>query len=225
MRKLNPFVIAGVVTVVASAATFQAFRDHSSQSMMLLSLGISYGVLTALTAWWLEQRGELKEKLAPHRGDITIGALIAVGMYLAATGVHLLLTSRGSPKEAWLIRVYLQIGDPRVAAAFYVGPIILAIAAMEEIVWRGLVLGALLDKLDKRKALLLTTALYTLTHASTMYLLCDPDIGLNPMVVVAAAGCGLVWGWLTVTVGRVSLSMFAHALFTWAVVEFPIMNM
>jgi membrane protease YdiL (CAAX protease family) len=146
-------------------------------------------------------------------------------MYLLAVGVHILLTSRGSPKEAWLIRVYLQIGDPQATAAFYIGPVILLIAAAEELVWRGLVMGALADKLPPRRALLVTTALYALIHASTLYLLRDPYIGWNPLVVAAALGCGLVWGWIALAVRRLSLSMVAHALFTWSVVEFPIMNM
>lgn len=222
----NPLIIAAVVTVATGAGVYQAFRPTSSgQPAMLISLGAVYGVLTVLTLLWLHRRGELKQKLAPHRGDITFGALIAVGMYLLATGVHLFFTSRGSPKEAWLIRVYLQIGDPRVTAAFFIGPIILLIGAAEELVWRGLVQGALLEKLQPRHALLATALLYTLAHASTVYLLRDPYIGWNPLVVSAALGCGLVWGWLTRAVGRVSLSMIAHGLFTWSVVEFPIMNM
>ncbi len=222
----TPWLIAGAVTLGSGAGVFQAFRpENSGQPAMLLSLGLVYGLLTALTAWWLHRRGELKEKLAPRRGDITLGAIVALGMYLAATGVHLFLTARGSPKEAWLIRVYLQIGDPQVTANIVIGPIILAIAAAEEAVWRGLVLGALRDRLSARAALIATTALYTAAHAPTLYLVRDPYVGLNPLVVMAALGCGLVWGWLATRLERVSLSMVAHALFTWSVVEFPIMNM
>lgn len=225
-RAPNAWLIAAVVTLASGAGIFQAFRpDNSGQAMMLISLGSIYGVLAALAVWRLHRRDELKAKLAPHRGDVTLGAVVAVGMYLLATGVHILLTSRGSPKEAWLIRVYLQIGDPRVTATFFVGPIIFLVAALEEIVWRGLVLGALVEQVTPRTALVATTLLYTLAHVPTAYLLRDPYVGLNPLVIMAALGCGLVWGWLALMLERVSLSMIAHALFTWSVVEFPIMNM
>ncbi len=215
-----------VVTLATSAAVFQAFRpDNAGQMSMLLSLGSVYVVFTIITVLWMRHRGEEKSKLTPHRGDVTFGAIIAVGMYLLATGVHILLTSRGSPKEAWLIRVYVQIGDPEMNARFFVGPIIFAVAAMEELVWRGLVLGALRDRLSNNVALLSCTALYGLSHASTLYLLRDPYIGLNPLVMMAALGCGLIWGWIAFKLDRLALSMIAHALFIWAVVEFPIMNM
>jgi membrane protease YdiL (CAAX protease family) len=220
------YATLALVTVVTSAAVFQAFRpDNTSPATMLISLGVAYGVLTLVTLTWLSRTGDLKRRLTPQRGDITIGALVAVGMYLLATGVHVALTSRGSPKEAWLIRVYLQIGDPRITAAIFIGPLILLIGAAEELVWRGLVLGVLLERWRPRSALLCTTALYALSHASTVYLLRDPYIGWNPLVVAAALGCGLVWGWLVLAFDRLSISLVAHALFTWSVVEFPIMNM
>jgi uncharacterized protein len=222
----HAWLIAGGVTAASTVAISQAFRPDRGGTMSVLAIMAALYVLGIAASWiWLSRRGELKRKLAPNRGDVTFGALIACGMYLAGVGAHLFLTSRGSPQAAWLYRVYLQIGDPKVTGAFIVGPIILAIAAAEELTWRGLVQGALEEAHGKRVALIATALLYAGCHLPTIYLLRDPIVGWNPLVVLAALGGGLVWGWLAMRFERVALGLFAHALFSWAIVEFPIMNM
>jgi hypothetical protein len=223
---VNAWLIAAGVTAASTVAIFQAFRpDRGGSLTMLAIMAALYAVGGGLTCLWLSRRGELKRRVAPNRGDVTFGALIAAGMYILAVGGHVLLTARGSPKEAWLIRVYLQIGDPRTTANFLVGPIILAIAAAEELTWRGLVFGALEEVHGKRVALIATTLLYGACHLPTLYLQRDPIIGYNPLIVLAALGGGLVWGAIAARFERVALGIFAHALFSWAIVEFPIMNM
>jgi membrane protease YdiL (CAAX protease family) len=37
-------------------------------------------------------------------------------------------------------------------------------------------------------------------------------------VVIAALGCGLVWGVLVARTGRLPVAIVSHALFTWCVV-------
>jgi membrane protease YdiL (CAAX protease family) len=41
--------------------------------------------------------------------------------------------------------------------------------------------------------------------------------------VLAALGCGLVWGLIVARTGRLPVAIFSHALFTWCVaVQFPL---
>ena len=42
------------------------------------------------------------------------------------------------------------------------------------------------------------------------------------VLVAAALGGGLVWGHLYNRTGRLGPSLFAHALFSWAIVDFPL---
>ena len=41
--------------------------------------------------------------------------------------------------------------------------------------------------------------------------------GLNPLLVLAAGGAGLVWGGMARAFGGLAPSILAHALFDWAV--------
>ena len=46
--------------------------------------------------------------------------------------------------------------------------------------------------------------------------------GPNPLLVVAAFGCGIVWSFLRYRTGRLAPAVISHAIFSWAIVEFPI---
>jgi hypothetical protein len=64
--------------------------------------------------------------------------------------------------------------------------------------------------------------LFALAHVPTCFLLGDPTGGYNPMLVGAALGCGIVWGYLVKRTGRLAPAIFCHAFFSWSVLEFPI---
>ena len=224
--KVGAWLPAIGVTLVAAAALGYAFQpEQAGHVRMLMILGGAYGLLLVGACVWLGRRGQLAAKMAPRRGDITFGALLAVGTYMVATLAHLAISGRGSPREPWMMRIYLQIGDPQAAAVFVVGLSVLAIAAAEEVVWRGWVMGSLAQRLTARRAWLLSTALYAVAHLPTVYLLRDPLAGPNPLLVLAALGGGLVWGYLAMRVDRLGPSMVGHALLAWAVVEYPLWRM
>jgi membrane protease YdiL (CAAX protease family) len=72
------------------------------------------------------------------------------------------------------------------------------------------------------RAAVATTALYTLAHASTLFLMRMPNVGPDPLIVLAAAGTGFVFAILGVRTGRLVPCLVAHALLTWSFVEFPL---
>ncbi len=211
---------AGGTAVSLACAPARAGRPD-----ILALIGGTYGLLLVGTVVWLARRGELRRQLTPSRGDISIGALLAVGTYMLATLGHHLLTPQGSVREPWILRLYLQVGDPVVTAAWQVGLAVMAIAAVEEIVWRGWVQGALSAAYGERRGWLMASALYGLAHLPTAMLLGDPSAGLNPLLPLAALGGGLIWGLLAWRFGRLAPSVFAHMLLSWAVIEYPIWRM
>jgi membrane protease YdiL (CAAX protease family) len=65
-------------------------------------------------------------------------------------------------------------------------------------------------------------ALYSLASLPTAYTL-RSAAGLNPLLVLATFGCGLVWTFLTMRVGRLVPAIFSHMAFTYfSVVQFRI---
>jgi len=100
---------------------------------------------------------------------------------------------------------------------------IVVVAILEEIAWRGLVYALVEERFGTRRAWPITAALYAAAHLPTLVLLADPYAGPNPLIVLAALGCGLVWGLIVARTGRLPVAIFSHALFTWCVaVQFPL---
>ncbi|MDI1450657.1 CPBP family intramembrane glutamic endopeptidase [Polyangium sp. 6x1] len=221
--KREALFIAGGVTVASALAVGSAFSDeHAGTPWMLGSLAIVYTALAAFTVWRLRARGELDEQLRPRGGDLTVGAVVAAVLYGVATGVHLLVTSPPSPRAAWIMHVYATLGDPAAEGRHLLGGAVFVVAALEELVWRGLVQRALLAPFGWLRAWLLQAALFGVAHLPTMFLLGDARVGPNPLLVAAGVAYSLVWGRLAMRMDRLPPALFAHALFTWGVFEFPI---
>lgn len=221
--KREALFIAGGVTIASALAVAFAFSDERAGTpFMLGSLVLVYGALAAFTVRRLRARGELDEQLRPRSGDLTVGAIVAAVLYGVATGVHLLVTSPPSPRAAWIMQVYATLGDPAADGRHLVGGVVFVVAALEELVWRGLVQRVLLSPFGWLRAWLLQAALFGVAHLPTMFLLGDPRVGPNPLLVAAGVAYSLVWGRLAMRMDRLPPAMFAHALFTWGVFEFPI---
>lgn len=215
------FVLAGGVTMASAAAVAFAF-SHPDSPLMLASMGSAYAVLGGFTLRRLMQRGELDEQLRPRAGDLSIGALVAGLLYAVAMAVHLVVTSPPSPRSAWIMQVYAVLGDPASDHRHIIGGFVFLVAAMEELVWRGLVMRVLTERLGWLRSWLLQAGLFGLAHVPTMVLLGDSVAGPNPLLVAAGIAYSLVWGRLAMRFDRLPPALFAHALFTWSVVEFPI---
>jgi uncharacterized protein len=164
--------------------------------------------------------GELREMLQPAWGDMTRGILSAGLLLGGAIGFAHLVAGAGSPRESWLARLYLQIGDPtwlRLHAGL-IALVLVVAAAGEELVWRGLVTRLIAERLGSRSAWAWAAIPYALAHLPTLWALRDPEAGLNPVLVVAALGLGLVWGGMARQTGRLFPVILSHAAFDWCVI-------
>ena len=216
-------LLAGSVTLGTAAVVAFAFDPaRAGRSSILAALGIFYVLLAGAALIRLKRRRELRLVMRPAGGDLTMGALAAALLYGAAMAAQLTLTPRGSPREAWIMWIYLQIGDPAEVNIHLLGGAVFGIAALEEIVWRGLVMRVLATSLGSQKAWLLATVLFGVAHLPAAFMLRDATAGLNPLLPLAATGCGFIWGYLANRTGRMMPAIFSHALFTWALIEFPL---
>jgi hypothetical protein len=215
--------VALVVTAATAAVITYAFNPaRAGQAAMLLAMGALYAGFAGLCFYRLHRRGELRQRFRPLGGDLSLGAVTAGLLYGAARIVEHAVAPHGTPREAWVVRLYLQLGDPNAQGRRLVGVAVFAVAALEEIVWRGLVMRTLEDAVGPARALALSSLLFAVAHLPTLLLLRDPAAGLNPLIVLAALGCSVVWGGIVLRTQRMVPAIFSHALFSWAIVEFPI---
>jgi len=208
---------AGVTAATAGTVSFAFRSEHAGQPIVLASIAGLNAVLLLLTVAYLKSRGRLK-LIRPQGGDLSFGALVAALFYVLSLGVRAGMLD-SPPRSVWLTRIYAQLGDAR---AVYVGIAILVLAAVEEIVWRGGVQTLLVDALGDSRGWLATTAAFALAQVPSTWLLADPVAGPNPLVVLLAVGGGGVWGLIALKTERLGICMAAHALFVWAVMQFPL---
>jgi len=216
--------ISAVAVTLATAVVidFAFAPERAGQASMLIAIGLLYAIFTAVTLARLHKRGDLRRIFRPGIGDLTLGAATAGLLYGGARIVAHAIAEPGSPRVGWLFRLYLQLGDPAANGRELVSGVAFGLAVLEEITWRGLVMRSLELSWGSRWALLVTALLFTLSHTPTLTQLSDPLAGPNPLVILAAIGCNLVWGLVYLRTKRLVPSIFAHAFFTWAVIEFPI---
>lgn len=170
------------------------------------ALGSTAVVLGALALW---AQPALARRLLPLRGgQLAAGGLAGLAMASAAW----LIYPAAVQALPWLASdaagLYVSFSALTLAqAALALPPIIVG----EEVVWRGLVHGALPARLP---------ALATIAIGAGLYALASVPTG-SPVLVLAAFACGLVWAGLRVATGGLLAPLAAHlswnllVLFVW----------
>jgi hypothetical protein len=209
-----------VVMVVTGVTSFFAFagRDSGSLGFWVLAAGPA-AALGALAAAWARREDYLAEWLLPRWGDLTVSLLGGGALYAGAWAFVRFVAPVGSRWEVWLVPLYGQLGDPRELHA-HAFPLVatLGVASLaEELTWRGMVTQLLAERVGSRTAWVWSAALYAASYAPTMWAL-RTGAGLNPVLVLAAAGVGLGCGALARSTARLLPAVLAHAVFDCAVV-------
>ena len=210
--------LVGLVLLITSVGNALAFRPEWGGTWKFwLSLGGPYAALAALAIYRMWDEGILRDVFKPKSGDFAIGFGMAVLLLLGTWLGRLAITPNGSEQQVWLAYVYLMVGDPGVLRASLVLTLtLLVIATCEEIVWRAMVLDQLMQRLGDRRAWPVSAALYALSLAPTLLTLKGPA-GLNPLLPLAALGCGLVWGFAGRLLGRLPPLILSHMTFSYFV--------
>jgi membrane protease YdiL (CAAX protease family) len=223
------FAFIGLAVVLVGVGAYFGFRPQSSGTVAfwVFASGPSL-VLGGAAAAWGKREDLLREWLTPKWGDFTRGVFGALLFFAVAWAFARIVAPVGSPREIWLVSLYGQVGDPRLLAAHApaIAATIVATAFAEEVLWRGMVTQLLAERVGSRTAWLWAAVLYALAYVPTAWSL-RADAGgagaLNPTLVFAALGGGLLWGGMARAFGRVAPSILAHALFDWAaVMMFPL---
>lgn len=217
----NGVYLGGIVLAVALAAHFAFDASRAGAASFFVVYAAPTVALAVLAVVRARFDGVLSGWLAVRSGDFTRGFVAAAVIFGAAYVFMKTVTPPDSAQASWWARLYLQFGDPAVLRR-HVPLVVAAIAGLaiaEELVWRGLVVSLLEEKVGSRRAWVWAAVLYGLAHAPSVWALRDPLAGPNPVVVLGALGAGLVWGGMARAFGgRLLPSMFSHMLVVWAVV-------
>lgn len=170
-------------------------------------LSANIAVCTAAGAWRNAAFfADLKKDFSENPGrKFRLGVLSAVLLYFFFFACNKLSRWLFPWAGAGIDGVYAFKGG---AAALRIGLLMaLVIGPGEELFWRALLQGGLEAKYRPFGAFLLSAALYTGVHL----------FSFNPMLVIAAAVCGLYWGLLWLVFRSPLLNMVSHTLWDIAV--------
>ena len=213
-------ILTVLLTFLGVAYSFSEARAGSP--LFWLGVGLPYVLLVALALHKMWSDGTLVELLTPRWGDLSLGATSMIVLLFASWAARKVLSPAGSPRQAWLFRIYLQLGNPEhLQRSTGYTLLILSICVAEEIVWRGMLLGELRERFGRRAALPLSALLYGVSTLPTLWLLRDPIAGVNPLLITVAVGCGLIWSFLSAQLGRLTPAIISHMAFTYfTIVQF-----
>jgi membrane protease YdiL (CAAX protease family) len=220
-RRLVPVLI---VFVLVTAGYFWAFQPSvAGTPEFLWRFALPHALLGVLAVRELSRDGVLFERLKPRWGDLSLGAIAAMLLLVASWFVRAKLAPPGSDSQQWLLFLYVMLGDPeQIQRSIVLTSLLLGITLAEEIVWRGLVTHRLTEHFGVRRGWLFAVALYCLAALPTAFTLRAPA-GPNPLLLFATLGCGIVWTYLAVRVGRLVPGIFSHMAFTYfSVLQFRI---
>lgn len=215
----NTLYLAGIVIAVAigSQLAFAEARAGTRWVFLYLAIPTVLLAIVGLVRAW--QDGVIRDLVSVKGGDFTRGFVSAALLFGVAYLFSKYVIPPTSPQAIWLARLYDQIGEPAQLKKDITNVVIaiVVISAAEEILWRGFVTSLLEEKVGTRRAWIFSAVLYAIAHIPTAWQLKAPTGGPNPVIIFAALGCGLVWGYMGRRFGRILPSFFSHALFDCAV--------
>lgn len=210
----------GAIVATIAVANFFAFHVERAGTyqfvLVLVAPLVVFGGYGVARAW---RDGVLKDLLTVRSGDFSRGFAAAGVLFGLAYGASRVLATQGTPRESWLARIYLQVGDPSMLRknVLLVVVVLAVLALAEELVWRGLVTSLLEEKIGSRRAWVWAAVLYAIAYAPAAWQLRDPVAGSNPLVPLAALSTGLVWGAMSRHFERLLPAVFSHVLLSWTV--------
>jgi membrane protease YdiL (CAAX protease family) len=208
--------VAIVVVATTIAIGFAMRPELAGSKTMYLTIAAVYAALAGWALYEMWDDGTLIDRLSPRWGDLSMGFVVAALLFAGSWVGRSLIASSGTPGQAWLFHLYLQLGDPaQIETSLLITLVLLLVPVLEEIVWRGMVLQHLTKRFGQRRAWPLAALLYAISVAPSIFTLADPVAGKNPLLFVAALGCGIFWSFLASVTNRLPPVIVSHIAFTY----------
>lgn len=199
---------------VAFAFVFHPSNSDTSRFWILLACALY--VPAAWATWQMARENRLTPLLRLRSGDLSVGAFCAF-VLLACTWLgRTQFAALGSPRQAWLFRVYLQIGDPeRIQGSIALSLLLMGIAVSQELLYRGYVQEVCNDWLGERRGWIASAAASAFVMTPTLWTLRAHNLGLNPLLFLLAILMGLLLGFLRRITGRLPPVFVAQMAFSY----------
>jgi membrane protease YdiL (CAAX protease family) len=208
--------VAVVVVATTAAIGFALRPELAGSKAMYMVIAAVYAVLAGWALYEMWDDGTLLDRLSPRWGDLSMGVLVAGFLFAGSWVGRSLLASSGSPGQAWMFHIYIQLGDAaQIERSLVITAVLLVVPILEEVVWRGMVLGHLTKEFGQRRAWPLAALLYAVSVVPSVFTLADPVAGKNPLLFVAALGCGIFWSFLASVTNRLPPVIISHIAFTY----------
>jgi membrane protease YdiL (CAAX protease family) len=206
-------LVPSAVTCAIALVLALGFRPSLAGTPTLwLGVGVPYVLLGGFALFYLQRRDRLRALFRFKSGDASLGIVIGLALLVGAWLFAKRWLPLDSPQHAWLLRVFLLAGDVSSPVA---SSALLLIILSEELVWRGWIQALLRERLGPRRAWFVCALLYGAAHLPSVVTLQDPAAGANPLLVLAALGCGMCWSLLAERSGRLLPSLFSHVVFSY----------
>ena len=141
----------------------------------------------------------VRSRLRPSMFRVVVGLVSGIGLYVATLGVIAVLPFVWPEWELSARTLYSwKAGHSTLFLASTCSMIVLA----EELLWRGVVTRFLMERLGSGWGVVAGAIFYTLAHWSTF----------NPLLLLAAFGCGVFWGWLYAATDNLIVPFVSHLL-------------
>jgi membrane protease YdiL (CAAX protease family) len=203
-----------LVTLAAALINAVSLRPFATDSLSSgLPLLAGYSLLTVLALTQIRKQGRLGECFSLKGGDLSIGIMLGLLLLAMAWLLKTRLVPVGSDRDGWLFQIFTLVGP--MSGNVWKTVTLVLVVAMEEVIWRGFVAHELSQKLGARRALPLAALLYALSVLPTAWTLADAVAGLNPLLVLAALGCGICWTFLALRSKRLFAVWISHAVFSY----------
>lgn len=209
-------LVAIIVLVVGASHGFFLQEKFAGSFTMLIGLGLPYLIFAMIGLRDLWEEGTLGEKLTPRWGDVGLGGLIGLLLVGGSWIAREQIIAPTSVERLWVMQILNQLGDAKVIqASFALTGAIFLIAILEEFVWRSLVLTQIERRFGVRKGWIITAVVYAIALLPAAWATRVDPIGYNPLLPLAALGCGIVWSFAAARLGRLPPVLISHAVFTY----------
>lgn len=149
--------------------------------------------------------GEVLGVKIVHGRALAGATLVGISAWLVLVNLVLPLQEKVAPMPPELVRALEAVATPDAPLALTLAALALTPAICEELLCRGLLLGALLPRVGRAGAVLIAAALFAALH-------------LSPYRFVPTFVLGVFFGAMTIGSGSVVPAMIAHALNNGAIV-------
>lgn len=174
-REIPQAAFWALLSFAAAALSFVFLRVPDRWMGMTAAMGLALAGAVLI--------GPVRRRLKPTLFRVLAG-LAAGGALYGITLLVVALLRRAWPGWEWAARsLYAWSGGH---SALFLGSTLVLIVVAEEVLWRGVVARFLMERWGRAWGIAAGAAIYALAHGAT----------LNPLLLAAAFGCGLFWGWL-----------------------------